>query len=126
MNKCIGRLRFSKYFKDAIEHTHFTSVMSEIGFSPYLTLSNLGDTSASTIPNMPDGATKMQLTEHYFSLTGIASFDYYLIAQFLITFKGRFMFNVVHNPRIVSRSFVDTYLDKLDAVLRRYCLAELI
>ena len=111
-----------KYFNDATKNARLSDVMREMGFSPLISLSNLGNTSSGPQPHWTEGPLKIQLTEHYFSLSGISRLDFGAITQFMVTFEKKFMWNVLHYPRRHSKRFVEKYLENLEEVLKTYCV----
>ena len=120
-DKCTPFIGLAKYFLDVMEREEdILKVMTEMPFSSYLSLSNLGNTSAGPEPNMPDGPMKICLTEQFLSLSGMAGFLLVPILQFVITFKGRLTLNLLHDPRKTSRMFVHTYLQNFEDILKTY------
>ena len=113
---------FMKYWMAEIaEHTYETA-MKELGMESLIALSNLGNLSKDQEADLSLGSTKIQMTEQFFTLSG--SVTVIPVFQFLITFKGRFMWNILHHPEKVSRRFIDTYYYNLEHILKLYCLQQ--
>ena len=119
--KCTKFLGITKYFKDVAQHSDLNTVLSEMGYSPHLSLSNLGNTSTGPEPTMTDGPVKVRLTEHFFTVSGVARLNVALLIQYMVTFERKFMYVVIHNPLKVSETFVEAYLNKLEDVLKTFC-----
>ena len=124
-DKCTQFLGMSKYLIDASKSTDIFTVMSEeMPFNCCISLSNLGNTSSGTEPEMTDGPVQIRLTEHFLSLSGIGGLQFVPMIEFVVTFEGKFMLNIIYDRKKVSRMFVQTYLENLEEVLKTYCLPE--
>ena len=111
-----------KYLLPGIAERTLETATKELGLECLIALSNLGNISKDQEADLSQGSTKIQMTEQFFTLSG--SVTVIPVFQFLITFKGRFMWNIHHDPEKVSRRFIDTYYYNLENILKLYCLQQ--
>ena len=121
---CTKSVGIARYFVDSSRSTDIFTVFSEMSTNMYISLSNLGNTSAGKQPKMADDPVKIRLVEHWFSLSGIAGLEFVPMVQAVVTFEGRLMINMIHDPRKTSRMFVQIYLQNLEDILKTYCASE--
>lgn len=117
---CTPFLGMAKYMADEMAKGDFETLLEEIGIHPLISLSNLGNVSGQA-PDMTDGPVQIRMTEQFFTLSGVAGMTFVPMVQFLITFEGKFMWNIIHSPTKVSRNFVDKYYENLIDILKTYC-----
>ena len=84
----------------------------------------MGSINTTSSTNATVEPIKIQVKEQYFHLTGLAVVSFCPIAQFVLTFEKRFMWNISYNPNTVSRRFVKTYLENLEVVFKTFCRDE--
>ena len=70
--------------------------MIEMGSQPLMSMSNLGNTSISEIPDLAKSPLKLRLIEHYFTETGITRKAWCPLSEYVVTFDKRFMWNTVY------------------------------
>ena len=100
----------------------FEIATKELGMECLIALSNLGNLGKDQELDMTVGATEIQMTEQFFTLSGSVTLT--PIFQFLITFRGKFMWNVLHHSKKVSRRFIDTYYSNIEDILKLYCMQQ--
>ena len=100
---------------DIAERTLETAT-KELGLECLIALSNLGNLSKH---QEADGSTDIQMTEQFFTLSGSVTFT--PMFQFLITFRGKFMWNILHHSKKISRRFIDTYYYNLEEIMKSFC-----
>ena len=119
VNKSILLLKAAKYVHDAATKGNILTVLSELGHTPDLFLSNIGKMDSNTSDFIgKDSSINIRISEQYFCLTGT---EFCPLIQYLLHFKGRFMYTIGFYPRRVSIRFVDTYVEYLKDVLVKYC-----
>ena len=80
--------------------------------------------NATEKPMKIQSPMKIQVSEQYFHLTGLAETNFCPLTQFMLTFEKKFMWNIGYNPNTVSRKFVETYLENLEDVFKSFCRDE--
>lgn len=119
--KCTAFLGLNKYFLDEQQKSDVGTLMNELSMNAYMGLSNVGNVSAGSAPDMTEGPVKLRMTEQFFSISGAEGSTLIPIFQPVLTFEGRFMWNVIHDPRTTSRKYVDTYYENLEDVMKTFC-----
>ena len=120
IDKLRSTIGFMKYLLTEIaEHTYETAT-KELGMESLIAFSNLGNFSKDDEPDLSQGSTEIQMTEQFFTLSG--SLTVIPLFQFLITFRGRFMLNILSHSEKISRKFIDTYYYNLEAILKANCM----
>ena len=108
-----------KYWLPDIAECTFETATKELGLECLIALSNLGSLSKDQEADLSQGSTDIQMTEQFFTLSGPVTFT--PMFQFLITFRGRFMWNILHHSKKVSRQFIDAYYYNLEDVMISFC-----
>lgn len=120
--KCTAFIGVMKYFLDEHQKDNMWTAVKELAMDPYISLSNMGNVSGDSVPELTEGPVKLQMIEQFFSLSGLLTMTVLPFLQLLLTFEGRFMWNIVYSPKLASRKFIDTYYENLEDVIRTYCM----
>ena len=108
-----------KYLLPDIAERTLETATQELGLECLIALSNLGNISKEQETDLSQGSTDIHMTEQFFTLSGPVTFT--PMFQFLITFRGRFMWNILHHSKKVSRRFIDTYYYNLEDIMKSFC-----
>ena len=112
-------LRLSKYFLDAVQSSSTQTVLSELGYEPWLHLTNFGIIQ----PNMAtsgNGSTAIKLTEQFAFASGSQERTLISLLQYLLTYEGKFHCVFYRTPD-TSRKYMETYVQNFEDVLSSYC-----
>ena len=113
---------FMKYLLPEIAEHKYVTATKELGMECLIALSNLGNLSKEQEPYLAQESTEIQMTEQFFTMSGFMRVI--PMFQFMITFRGKFMWNILYPPERVSRRFIDTYYNNLETILVSYCMQQ--
>ena len=122
--KSTSKIGLIKYFLPEAAHHDIETALKETRMDYIIALSNLGNRSTEREPSMAEGSTQIQMTEQFFSLSGPVAFNPFY--QMMMTFRGKFMWNIIYHPTKISRKFIDSYYDNLENVLTSFCVQQQI
>ena len=121
-DKITSTLGIVKYFLAEIAGCEYETALKEMRTEYIIALSNLGNLSADPEPAMTDRSTKIHMTEQFFCLSEPTTFNPFF--QSMVTFRGKFMWSILHHPTKVSRKFIDIYYNNLEDILGTFCVQE--
>ena len=112
-------LRLSKYFLDAVQSSSSQTVLSELGYEPWLHLTNFGIIQPS-MATRGNGSTAIKLTEQFAFATGSQERTLISLLQYLLTYEGKFHC-VFYRTQDTSKRYMETYVQNFEDVLSSYC-----
>ena len=118
--KTTSKIGLIKYFLPEAAQHDIEAALKETRLEYIIALSNLGNRSTGPEPSMVEGSTQMQMTEQFYSLSGPVAFNPFY--QMMMTFRGKFMWNIMYHPTKISRKFIDSYYDNLENIHTGKCI----
>ena len=112
-------LKLSKYFLDAVQSSSTQTVLSELGYEPWLHLTNFGIIQPS-MATRGNGSTAIKLTEQFAFATGSQERTLISLLQYLLTYEGKFHCVFYRTPD-TSKRYMETYVQNFEDVLSSYC-----
>ena len=112
-------LRLSKYFLDAVQSSSTQTVLSELGYEPWLHLTNFG-TIQPSMATRGNGSTAIKLTEQFAFASGSQERTLISLLQYLLTYEGKFHCVFYRTPD-TSKRYMETYVQNFEDVLSSYC-----
>ena len=114
-------LGVTQYFVDGASHTDLMQIFDELGMSCICSVSNPGVCDLGTPPVLSKGKVKVDLTEQYFTVTGLRRMNSTPLGNLVLTYRGKIAWNVAYNEAKVSRRFVEEYIKNLKGIFWKYC-----